>query len=276
MITEVPTRKTKNTATSIAREFLPPVLFRLYRSLFGKTNYIDPFPTWRDARNSSSGYDSLEVIQKTAESARKVRDGDVAYERDSVLFDKIQYSWPLLAGLLWIATQKENRLNLVDFGGSLGSTYYQNRSFLSHLKEMRWSIVEQKIFAECGKREFENEHLKFYDDLDECFREQRPNAILFSSVLQYLEKPYAVLDKVQSLGFEFILIDRTPFLEKGGDRITVQKVPPEIYPASYPCWFLSHEKFLDAMNVHYSLLAEFEGFDKTDVKDSVFKGFIFK
>jgi putative methyltransferase (TIGR04325 family) len=258
------------------RDFVPPIALRCYREAARKDFFKGNYATWEEAKQDSTGYDSNLILEKVRSSSLKIRKGEAVYERDSVLFDKIQYSWPLLAGLLWIATQKENRLNLVDFGGSLGSTYYQNRSFLSHLKEMRWSIVEQKIFTECGKPEFENEHLKFYDDLDECFREQRPNAILFSSVLQYLEKPYAVLDKVQSLGFEFILIDRTPFLEKGGDRITVQKVPPEIYPASYPCWFLGQEKFLDAMNVHYSLLAEFEGFDKTDVKDSVFKGFIFK
>jgi putative methyltransferase (TIGR04325 family) len=263
MMSNVPARKTKNAASSIVREFLPPVFIRLYRSLFGKTGYIGPFPTWRDARKRSSGYDSLEIIRKTAESARKVRDGDAVYERDSVLFDRIEYSWPLLAGLLWIASQKENRLNLVDFGGSLGSSYYQNRKFLTHLKELRWSIVEQETVVECGKREFETGHMKFYANLEECYREQGPDAILFSSSLQYLEEPYAMLQKVLSLGFEFILFDRTPLIDKGEDRIVVQKVPREIYNASYPVWFFGRHRFLTCLSRGYELFEEFDALSGT-------------
>jgi putative methyltransferase (TIGR04325 family) len=217
-------------------------MVRRFRGRFGS---FRDCTTWEEARKASTGYDTDLILNKVRDSLLKVKSGEAVYERDSVLFDEIQYSWPLLAGLLWIATQKGNRLSLVDFGGSLGSTYYQNRKFLAHLKELRWSIVEQKRFVECGKREFETEHLKFYEDLDKCFRENRPDAILFSSSLQYLEKPYAVLEKIKSLGFEFILFDRTPLLDKGGDRITVQKVPPAIYEASYPAWFFNRGKFLD-------------------------------
>jgi putative methyltransferase (TIGR04325 family) len=258
------------------KDFIPPIAMRCYRKAARKVFFAGDYATWEEAQRVSTGYDADLILKKVRSSLLKIKKGEAVYERDSVLFDKVQYSWPVLAGILWIASRKENRLNLVDLGGSLGSTYYQNRLFLSHLKEMRWCIVEQRNFVECGKREFENEHLKFYEDLDDCFREQRPDAILFSGVLQYLEKPYAVLDKVLSLGFEFILLDRTPFLEKGGDRITVQRVPPEIFPASYPCRFLSRKKFLDAMGTRYLLVEEFEGFDKADVKDSAFKGFIFR
>ena len=55
------------------------------------------------------------------------------YERDSVLFDTIRYSWPLLSDLLRAASEDQNHLSVLDFGGSLGSSYYQNRVFLSHL-----------------------------------------------------------------------------------------------------------------------------------------------
>ena len=258
------------------RDLVPPILANFYNRLASRGGFSGNYASWEEAVRVSTGYDSDVILNKVRDSLLKVKRGEHVYERDSVLFDRVQYSWPLLAGLLWIASQKDNRLNLVDFGGSLGSTYYQNRKFLSQLKELHWSIVEQKKFAECGKRDFENEHVKFYDDIEECFGEQRPDAILLSGVLQYLEKPYALLEKVQSLGFEFILVDRTPFLEKGGDRITVQRVPPEIFPASYPCWFFSREKFLDAMDFRYRLVEEFEGFEKADVRDSAFKGFLFQ
>lgn len=258
------------------RDFLPPVVLEVYRSLRGRYGFFGDYTDWKDAKNASTGYDSDLILDKVRDSTLKVKNGGSLYERDSVLFDKVQYPWPLLAGLLWIGTQKECRLNLLDFGGSLGSTYYQNRKFLAHLKELHWCIVEQKKFVECGKRDFEIDRLKFFYDLDACFQEQHPDTILFSGVIQYLEDPYGMLEKAKSLGFEFVLFDRTPLLEKGGDRITIQKVPDQIFPASFPCWFLSQERFLEAMGDRYELFADFEGFDKADVQDSVFKGFIFR
>lgn len=84
----------------------------------------------------------------------------------------------MLASLSWIASQEGNRLNLINFGGSLGSSYFQNRKFLLHLKELKWNIVEQKKMVECGKKYFENEHLNFYYNLVDCTKEQNPDLIL--------------------------------------------------------------------------------------------------
>ena len=42
------------------------------------------------------------------------------------------------------------------------------------------------------------------------------------------------------------------------DRLTIQKVPPAYYDASYPCWFLSRAKFLNFMFSHYELKGEFK------------------
>ncbi len=257
------------------KDFIPPVLLKyLLRYHVGSMPFI-PCASWEEAQRRSTGYDFDGILEKVRASLLKVKNGEAIYERDSVLFDEVQYSWPLLAGLLWVASRKDNRLNLLDFGGSLGSTYFQTRKFISHLKETRWNIVEQKKFVEYGKRDFEIDSLKFFYDLDACFQEQRPDTILFSGVIQYLQDPYGMIEKAKSLGFEFVLFDRTPFLENGGDRITIQKVPDRIFPASYPCWFLDLRRFLDAMGDRYELIADFESFDKADVRDSVFKGFIF-
>jgi putative methyltransferase (TIGR04325 family) len=117
-----------------------------------------------------------------------------------------------------------NSLNLIDFEGSLGSSYFQNRKFLMQLKELKWNIVEQKKMVECGRKYFENEYLKFY-----CIKEQNPDAIVLSSVIQYIEKPYSLIGKIINYKFDFIIIDRTPFIEGDKDRLTVQKVSPKIY-----------------------------------------------
>ncbi|MCF6158628.1 MAG: methyltransferase, TIGR04325 family [wastewater metagenome] len=262
---------------NIMKDFLPPVFLKAYLlNRNAKYGFFGNYTSWGEAETASIGYDSDMIVNKVKDALLKVKQGEAVYERDSVLFDNIQYSWPLLAALLWIASQNESQLNLVDFGGSLGSTYFQNRKFLMHLNELYWNIVEQEKFVECGKRYFEDKHLKFYYSIDSCFREQRPNTILFSAVIQYLEKPYDLLAEVTNKEFRYIVFDRTPFLDKGNDRITIQKVSPEIYQASYPAWFFNKENFLNSFLLkEYRLIAEFDTHEKVNIP-SIFKGFIFE
>lgn len=269
-----------NRIKQIIKDFVPLITLKIYQNRSSNVRFVGNYPTWDEACKASSSYDSDLILNKVKDALLKVKNGEAVYERDSVLFDKIQYSWPLLSGLLWIASQKRNRLSLVDFGGSLGSTYYQNRKFLVHIEMLQWSIIEQKKIVECGKRYFENDQLKFYYDLDDCCKEQNPDAILFSSVIQYFENPYSLLEKVLSFGFDFIIFDRTPFMEEGADRIAIQKVPPEIYQASYPAWFFNKDKFLNYFRKDYELIEEFDALAgqifidyRTKARD---KGYIFK
>jgi len=58
---------------------------------------------------------------------------------------------------------------------------------------------------------------------------------------------------------ETILVDRTLFHDQTADRLTVQRVPPAIYEASYPCWVFGRSRYLRFMERNYRLVAEFEG-----------------
>lgn len=261
----------------IIEEITPPVLINIYKEKFGKYGFFGNYSSWEEATKTSEGYDSEIILNKVKDALLKVKSGEASYERDSVLFDKIEYSWPLLTALLWIALKNGNKMNLVDFGGSLGSSYFQNRFFLTHLNELKWNIVEQSNFVDCGKQYFENDHLKFYYNLNDCKKEHNSDIILFLSVIQYLEKPYALLEEIITYGFKYIVFDRTPFLEYGKDRITVQQVPPKIYKASYPAWFFNRDKFLNFfIRRGYEVVAEFDTSDKSNIASSGFKGFIFK
>lgn len=260
-------------------DLIPPVVLKMLRRILSGQIYSGDFASWEEARNASGGYDSELILVKVRDALLKVKRGEAAYERDSVLFHETVYSWPLLAGLLWIASLNGNRLNLVDFGGSLGSTFYQNREFLTHLPELQWSIVEQQKFVECGKQHFESDQLRFYHTLDDCIAERNPDTILLGSVLPYLEKPYEFLKEVISKGFTYIILDRTYFLDSEADRLTVQKVPPQIYTASYPAWFLNKEKFLRFLEPTYELVAGFEALAGKIIlidASAYEKGFIFR
>ena len=237
--------------------------------------FFGDYSSWEEAEKQSTGYHSEIIFEKIKNASLKVRRREAVYERDSVLFDKIQYSWPVLSGLLWIASLNNNRLNVIDFGGSLGTSYYQNRKFLKHLKVLMWNVVEQEHFVKCGKKLFEDEHLKFYSSIEKYLKSgDDPDVILLSGVLEYIEKPYELLSRIFDFSIRYIVIDRTPFSVDGRDVITVQKVPPEIYEGSYPHWFFGLDKFKKFFCEKYELVEEFDSFDKANFPSS-YKGFIF-
>ncbi|MBA4416985.1 MAG: methyltransferase, TIGR04325 family [Syntrophus sp. (in: bacteria)] len=242
-----------------------------------KYGWSGDYSSWEAARATATGYDSQLILEKVKNALLKVKNGKAQYERDSMLFDEIEYSWPMLTALLWIASRNSNCLHIIDFGGSLGSSYFQNRRFLSHLTELSWNIVEQMNFVACGKEHFQDDVLRFYSSIEACLKSQRCDTILLSSVLPYIEKPYDLVVNIIALGFKNIIIDRTPFFLKDiPDRLTIQNVPPGIYRASYPAWFFNREKFLKLFQKQYDLVAEFTSNDKAPEIAAEFKGFIFK
>ena len=193
------------------------------------------FETWADAHQKTKGYDSNLILEKVKAATLKVRNGEAVYERDSVLFDRIEYSWPLVASLMWIAAKNSGSLSVIDFGGSLGSSYFQNQKFLTTLDNVKWSVVEQRNFVAAGSREIANDKLKFFSTIEEAIRERgKPDLLLIACTLPYLEKPYEFLNSLKDYEIMHLLIDSTPFNYTSGDRITIQKIHPAIYDASYP------------------------------------------
>ncbi|MGE5456735.1 MAG: methyltransferase, TIGR04325 family, partial [Methanococcaceae archaeon] len=57
------------------------------------------YGSWQDALSKTSGYDSPHILEKVRNSVSMVREGKAAYERDSVLFANMEYSYELLSML---------------------------------------------------------------------------------------------------------------------------------------------------------------------------------
>ena len=225
-----------------AKACLPPLLANYVRILLRTGNrFTGSFSSWDEARFVSSGYDAPEILDRCRKTLLRVKSGEAACERDSVLFAEAQHSWPVLASLSRAALEDE-RLDILDFGGSLGSSYFQYRSCLQAAQSLRWSVVEQPHFVACGRAEFEDECLRFYSSVQECLRERQPNVLLLSSVLQYLPDPRAAVDDLIEAKIPWLIVDRTP-LTKNETCLCVQKVDPSIYRASYPCWIFNENQF---------------------------------
>ena len=80
----------------------PPFLLSWLKWVkYRKYGWIGNYANWQEAQIRSVGYDTEEILGSVRDSLLKVKNGEAIYERDSVVFDQIQYSWPLLAGLLF-------------------------------------------------------------------------------------------------------------------------------------------------------------------------------
>ena len=239
----------------IIKKITPPIVVDLFKKPT-KYGFFGDYTDWEKAVADSSGYDSPVIFEKVKTSAMKVKQGLVAFERDGVTFDTKQTSWPVATMLLLSASYNDNNLNVLDFGGSLGSSYFQNIEFIKHLRELHWAIVEQKNIYEYGKQYFEDEHLSFYKSLEEALNKVKPQVFLAGSAIQYIEKPYELLGQIIGNDFESIIFDRTLFFN-GKEVLTVQKVPPRIYDASYPAWILDIDKFKEFFKKNgYGIIAE--------------------
>jgi putative methyltransferase (TIGR04325 family) len=254
-------------------QYLPPIVKRQLTGLF--YGWSGNYKTWEEASAKCTGYHTDEIINRVKNAVLQVKNGKAAFERDSVLFDEIVYSFPLLSALS-VAAIDCKHLNVLDFGGSLGSSYYQNRHFFINKVPFSWNVVEQEHFVKTGKAEFEDQYLKFYYTIEDCLKEKEIDVLVLSSVLQYLPNPFDFIDHFLKFNFKYIIIDRAPLLLEGNNRICIQKVPKSIYNAQYPCWLLNNEELKNRFLSKYELVFDYETPETININKAAFKALFFK
>jgi hypothetical protein len=63
------------------------------------------------------GYEEKDTLHRVIDASRKVKNGEVSYERDGTVFHKVEYLWPGLGGLMTAAAFHEGHLRVLDFVG---------------------------------------------------------------------------------------------------------------------------------------------------------------
>lgn len=246
-------------ARQLAREWLPPVLHRAIGRATGRsTRFVAQAGGWSQAMASSKGYSDEAILERVARATREVLAGRAAFERDSVLFHEPAHPFQILAPLLRHALLHDGKLEVIDFGGSLGSTYRQCLPFLPPLAHLGWHVVEQAQFVAAGKAEFAHRELHFHPSIEELPALAAPPLLLASSVLQYMAQPDALVDAWTRSPASTLVIDRTPLSDAADHVLCLQHVPRWIYDASYPCWILSRERLMQQLGQHWDLLATFD------------------
>lgn len=261
---------------SMAKNILPLGAVRLWKKLRTPLLLKGKYTSWDEARENSLGYSNANIFEKVKSAALQVKNGKALYERDSLLFCSPSYSNTITSSLIRASLLNRNGpLTILDFGGSLGSTYFQHKNFLKNNNHITWTVIEQDHFVDFGSQHLTDSILNFTKALPQP-NSMKPDLLLFSSVLQYLENYAEIIANAIALAPNIITVARTPFHRKNDpSSISVQIVPKEIYSASYPIWLFNQESFLRIFQEHYNLVDQFtnDDFLRDDIE---FKSFVFE
>ena len=238
----------------LCKDLIPPIIYQNLKRLFKKRSIRGSFVNWTEALNHSVGYGSKEILEKVLKATiAAIQSG--GYERDGVHFNSEEYSWPVTCGVLMAALGRAESTQVLDFGGALGGLYLQHKKILDSIPKLRWSVVEQPHFIKAAKKKIQVHNLDFHYSFSDYLISSKPNIVIFSSVLQYLENPDEILDEVTKSGAKYLIIDRTPFQIGMDHSIKVQHVSRDIYNASYPIRIFSKKTLLARLDGSWSLLA---------------------
>jgi len=104
-------------------------------------------------------------------------------------------------------------------------------------------VVEQDGIVR-GSRDLQGANLRFAADLPEG----PIDVVIAACVLNYLEDPRGVLERLGQTDSHWLILDRIPLVSATDDQLMLQRVNPRIYNAMYPCWFFSEARFLQFLS----------------------------
>ena len=223
-------------------------------------SYDGNYECWEDAIADSKGYQDMEILNKATQSFEKILLGKYKCERDTFLFDKFQYSLPLLVGLNLIQ-KKVSEIRLLDFGGSFASSYFRNFDILQQF-DLSWTVIEQKNLVQkaCSMtRDFDQLFFLEEKDLENLISNKAFDVVMLGSCLQFLEKPHSLVSKFLHNELQAVVIEQTPVIQNDTSKLTVQHVGKPLYESSYPAWHFAEKELLSWFKDDFQLKYKFNG-----------------
>ncbi len=234
---------------------IPPFILTLYLRFFKKSPWRNEYPDWSTAKHDSTGYDEKKILDKVLNSTLLVLSGEAQYERDSILFFEQKFEFDLVSLIQYSMSLPKSTKKIIDFGGSLGSMYFQNKKLLP--PNISWNIVEQEHFVSVGILNIDDENLIFHVNLNDAMQNGVPDCIILSSVFQYIDDPYSLLEELNQTNAKTILFYNTPFSYSDKEIICIQTVDKKIYDQSYPCRFMPRETVENSLSNYNLYLQNF-------------------
>lgn len=254
----------------LLKQTLPLFLYKKIKERRSPIKYKYGFKNWSEAKSASIGYSEGSILQKVSSQTVLMIESNSGWVRDGFYFNDVQINHEILS-FLALHSARLQSLRVIDFGGGLGTTYFQNRNILEKFGiKVCWNVIEQPNFVAEGKLVLESiPNLHFFETLNEASITSS-DIVIFSSVLEYLEHSYQFLEEIMNLEFKplGILIDRSPIDLIDKDRYVVQDVDQSIHQARLPLRILGQDKILEILSSDYELLSDWVSSTQPDPKST--------
>ena len=244
----------------LASNYMPPIIRRCIRNILSDNiKFEGPFENWCSAKDRTGDYSQGAILDRVSIATSEVLSGAATYEQDGKAFCGTPPPSNALNGLLLAAGLGSGRLNVLDFGGGLGSHFLRWRPFLSAIPQLRWHVLEQSNYTELGRALFKDvSNIEFHSRSESI--ESSIDAVLASSVLQYVDEPCVKLEMLLQFKSQIFILDRTLLGEQ--DLAMVQSTPKRMGGTSYPVWILNKSRIFSRLENDYDCLTEFQGSDE--------------
>jgi putative methyltransferase (TIGR04325 family) len=239
------------------KDFIPPIVVKL-----AKRYKTSPklYNSYEDALTlCKSGYEENNLVNVVYEKTRLYRDSLLAQHP----FVSEITSLRTLIGLS--LSCRGNELNVIDFGGACGAHYFLSKIVFGEKIKLRWHVVEttKMVSKAIGLQDGE---LKFFDSLSKAKSAfDRVDLVFTSGALQYVPRPYELLDQLANCTASNIFITRVGLSTMPKELIVIQKSNlsehgPGLMPkgmldgvVQFPVTFTRKDRFEEILKRNYSI-----------------------
>ena len=268
----------------IIKKITPPIFIEIVKGIFfskkSKYGFHGNYTCWEEVSKQVTGWETDIIFDKINQSTNQLEKKDGSFERDGEIISSTNQNFPLIYSLINSINIEKKELSIIDFGGSLGTHYKRYRQFINNGIKISWAIVEQKKYVDYAKKVNKNLELNFHYSISESLKINNYSTFFSSGTIQYIEKPYKLMDEIMEYNFSTIVFDRIFFLNDVNDRICIQTVNPKLfYHASFSVWLFNETKFKKHMSKKYTLILEFMSEDGDNQIEGIriyHKGFYYK
>lgn len=162
-------------------------------------------------------------------------------EKENIIPEVTRYRESILPVVASMAYNEKGEIKILDFGGSLGFTYYQVIQSLPSAENFEFHIVENEAVCEAGREFFkQNEKIIFYSDLPNS--NKRFDIIHMSSSIHYVEKWQDIIARMRLYQPRYIL-----FTDLLAGNIPTYASIQNYYGSKIPVWFLNVDEVIKTM-----------------------------
>ncbi len=226
--------------------------YMLYSKKENQICFRGDYKSWLEAISDCHGYQDQAILDTAVSAINKVLDGEALWERDGCLFYEQKFVYQICTTILRCAIQNKNQgVRILDIGGALGSTYFQNRKLLCDVNYLEYIVAEQKGVAEYGHKNLEDNILKFINSENSFENLGEIDIVLMSGSLQYIYPYEDIILKIKNVNPKYIILDR--IFVGNRMRICKESIPEYICVSSYPVLIFSESEIIKMFQPNFIL-----------------------